>query len=138
MFARVALRPVCVAVWLIAAACAGPPAEQRASLCEDLGNLAETVSLLATPPPDATVGDVRGAVEKLDPTIAQIEDADVVPEAERVGFRTAHEEALEALEGTGDDSAFVDVPAYPVERVADLVARYRAVVVSLGCERFEG
>lgn len=113
--------------------CGGSPGDERAALCEDLGNLAATVELVANPPVDATAGDVRGAIEKLDPTIEQAEDASVLPDDDADGLRADQEAALEALKGIGDDTPVLEVPREALAPTDALVARYRTLVVTLGC-----
>jgi hypothetical protein len=118
----------------LTASCAQSPPEERAALCEDLVNLAATVDLFARPPDDATVGDVRGAIEKLGPTIQQAEDAGVVADTDADAFRARHEAALEALEDYGDDERFAKVPPESVAATDTLAATYRRVLTSLGCD----
>jgi hypothetical protein len=124
---------VCLALVAVAVSCTGSPEDETASLCEDLGNLAATVELIANPPVEATVGDVRGATEKLDPTINQAERAGVVPDEEGDAFRAAQEDVLDALDGIGDDTPLLEVPSDRLTPTDDLAARYRTLVVTLGC-----
>lgn len=113
--------------------CGGSPGEERATLCEDLGNLAATVEVIANPPVDAAVGEIRGAIEKLDPTIEHAEDAGVVPDDEADGLRADQEAALQALKGIGDDTPVLEVPRDALAPTDALVARYRTLMVTLGC-----
>lgn len=124
-----------LAVFLAAAAwgCAPLPSDEASSLCEDLSNLAATVALIDALPADATVGQVRGATEKLDPTIHRVERAGVVPDAEGEAFRAAQEAVIEALEGIGDDTPITEVPPDRLAPIEELTARYEGVVVLLRC-----
>jgi hypothetical protein len=121
--------PLAASAW----GCASPPSDEAASLCEDLGNLAATVALIDAPPADATVGQVRGATEKLDPTIHQAERAGVVPDAEGDAFRAAQEAVISALEGIGDDASIAEVPPGRLEPIEELTARYDELIVLLRC-----
>lgn len=114
-------------------ACSDAPDDERAALCEDLGHLAATVEVIADPPVDATVGDVRGATEKLDHTIEEAEDASVVPDQEADGFRSDQEAVLDAIDGIGDDTRLLEVPRERLAPTDDLAASYRSIVASLGC-----
>lgn len=122
-----------VALIVVLSGCAPSASDEAASLCEDLGNLAATVSLISAPPEDATVGQVRGATEKLDPTIDQAEHAGVVPDPEGEGFRAAQEAVLESLKGIGDDTPIPEVPADRLAPIDELTTRYEGIVASLGC-----
>ncbi len=97
------------------------------------GTSAQTVELIANPPVDATVGQVRGAIEKLDPTIEQAQDAEVVPDADAEGLRTDQEIALEALHGIGDDTSILEVAEGRLTPTDAVAARYRDLTVALGC-----
>jgi hypothetical protein len=125
--------PVLIAIVATSASCGGSPEDERAALCEDLGNLGGTVGLIANPPVDSTVGQVRGAIEKLDPTIEQAEDAGVVPDADADGFRAEQEVALDALRGIGDDTSILEVPEDRLAPTDTVVARYRDLMVALDC-----
>lgn len=127
--------PVVMLVLLATAswACSDAPDDERAALCEDLGSLEATVDVIANPPIDATVGDVRGATDKLDPTIEQAEDASIVPDAESDGLRAGQEAVLDAIDGISDDTSVLELPPDRLAPTDDLVASYRNIVVSLGC-----
>lgn len=122
-----------LAIVALSPACGASPSDERAALCEDLTHLSATVELIANPPVDATVGEIRGAIEKLDPTTEQAEDAGVVPDDEADGFRADQEAALEALKGIGDDTSALEAPRDALAPTEALVARYRALMVTLGC-----
>lgn len=137
MFGRRASASALVASGVVLAltACASTaPAEEAAALCEDLGNLVETRAVIVAPPPDATVGDVRGATEKLDPTIEQAEDAGVVPDADADAIRADQEALLEALEGVGDDDELTAMPAEAIEAGRRLTDGLVRLELTLGCE----
>lgn len=127
------LLPALIGIVAASVSCGGSPEDERAALCEDLGNLGATVELIANPPVDATVGQVRGAIEKLDPTIEQAQDAGVVPDADADGLRADQEVALEALRGIGDDTSILEVAEGSLAPTDALVARYRNLLVALGC-----
>ena len=119
--------------------CSGDtPQEETAALCEDLGHLAATVELIATPPADADVGDLRGATEKLDPTIHEAETADVVADADADAFRDDQKALLEALEGFGDDAPVADLPSEVTAAAATLVGRYARLTTTLDCAALTG
>jgi len=122
-----------VALIVVLSGCAPSASDEAASLCEDLGNLAATMALISAPPGDATVGQVRGATEKLDPTIDQAERAGVVPDTDGEGFRAAQEAVLESLQGIGDDTPIPEVPPDRLAPIDELAARYEGIVASLGC-----
>lgn len=127
-------RPILiVALIVVLSGCAPSASDEAASLCEDLQNLAATVALISAPPEDGTLGQVRGATEKLDPTIDQAEHAGVVPDAEGEAFRAAQEAVLESLRGVGDDTPIAEVPPDRLEPIGELTARYDGIVASLGC-----
>jgi hypothetical protein len=123
-----------VTVALLATACArSTPQEEIAAICEDLRNLSATVDLVVAPPPDATVGEVRGATEKLDPTIHQLERSGAVDDADAEAMRTSQEDVLEALEGIGDDDLVADLPLALLQPARDLGWFYGPFLERLGC-----
>jgi hypothetical protein len=113
--------------------CSRSPEDESATLCEDLGNLRATVALIGAPPADATVGQLRGATEKLEPTIRQAERAGVVPDDEAQVVRAAQEAVLEALEGIGDDTPVTQVATDRLALTRDLVEGYQGLVMWLRC-----
>ena len=104
------LRPVAATATAIVVAALLLPACGSASageeLCADLGNLQPTVDYLAAPPADATVGDVRGALEKIDSTLQAVHDDPDVPDAQDDALLDAKDAYDDAIHGVGDDDAF--------------------------------
>jgi hypothetical protein len=103
------LRPRwCLAFAFVAAAvaCGAPSSEANLELCQDLTNLQGTIEFLASPTPNASVGDVRGALDKLDGTLETIHhNADISDAADDALFQT-QEDYRDVIEGIGDDDAF--------------------------------
>jgi hypothetical protein len=109
------------------------PGEEVASFCEDLLHLQATVTLLAHPASEATVGLVRAALQKLDPTFEAIDRSSLVPEALRSQLGQATHDFGEAMEGVGDDDPAAEVAADVADARQRLVTAYAAVVGVLGC-----
>jgi hypothetical protein len=115
------------------------PNAQAAALCEDLLHLQATVALLARPPADATVGVVRAALEKLDPTFEAVDRSPLVQDGLRGQLGQAKDDFGDALEGVGDDDPAARVAADVADPRQRLVTAYAAVVGVLGCgERSPG
>jgi hypothetical protein len=110
------------------------PNEQAASLCEDLVHLRATVALLARPPADATVGVVRAALEKLDPTFEAVDRSPLVQDSLRGQLGQAKEDFGDALDGVGDDDLAAEVAADVADARQRLVTAFAAVVGVLGCD----
>jgi hypothetical protein len=118
-----------LACW--SASCRGPV--DRAALCQDLTNLQSTVSFLAAPPPTATVGEVRGSLDKVEATFGTVHGDEDVPDEEDDQLISAQEDYRDELKGIGDDDAFapyVSVTAGPAQR---LETSYGAVRARLVC-----
>jgi hypothetical protein len=109
------------------------PGEEAASLCEDLLHLRATVTLLARPPAGATVGQVRAALEKLDPTFDAVGRSSLIPDALRSELAEAREEYEDAMDGVGDDDPAATVTADVADARLRLDAAYSAIVGGLGC-----
>jgi hypothetical protein len=107
--------------------------EQAASLCEDLLHLQATVTLLARPPADATVGQMRAALEKLDPTFDAVGRSSLVPDALRSQVVEGKKDYGDAMDGVGDDDPASEVTADVADARLRLEAAYSAVVGVLGC-----
>jgi hypothetical protein len=132
VYARAVIRPGPLVGAVVAAvvsslslpACHLPSSQERAiDLCGDLAHLGETIAFLVEPPADARVGQVRGSLDKLDPTFEGIED--VVPETVTDELRDAQDAYRDAISGTGDDEFLVDHPvpmAGPQQRLSEAVA----------------
>jgi hypothetical protein len=109
------------------------PDEQAASLCEDLLHLEATVTLLARPPAEATVGQVRAALEKLEPTFDAVGRSPLVPDQLRGQLVQAEKDFGDAIEGVGDDDPARDVSADVADARQRLASAYAAAVGGLGC-----
>jgi hypothetical protein len=116
--------------------CSHAAANDNAELCQDLTNLQTTVAMLASPPRDATVGDVRGNLDKLDGTWQAIHDDPQVPDDEDDALLQSQEDYRDAIAGVGDDDAFA--PYVPATRGIGegLVRAYEAVRVRLVCPSY--
>jgi hypothetical protein len=124
--------------WLLAAAvlwsaCGRSPTAARAELCQDLTNLQATVAFLAAPTEGATVGDVRGALDKIDSTLEAVHDDDAVPDVEDDALLDAREAYRDAIEDIGDDDAFAPHAAATAGIAQGLARSYEAVRVRLVC-----
>jgi hypothetical protein len=122
-----------IAVLLVMPACGPSPASARTELCEDLTHLQATVAFLAAPPPDATVGDVRGALEKIDSTWQAVHDDPDVPDAEDDALLDARDAYQDQIHGVGDDDLFAPHVAATAGVARGLVDAYGAVRARLGC-----
>jgi len=115
-------------------ACGGSSSSATAALCQDLTNLQSTVALLADPPSDATVGDVRGALEKLDSTWDALHDDNAtIPDDEDAALTDAKDEYGDAIEDFGDDDAFAPHAAATAGVAARLQQSYEDAKSSLAC-----
>lgn len=121
-----------LAAALLAAAVACSAAKDPEVLCLDLGHLRATIEIAAQPTPERGVGDVRGALYKLLPTIEAVGRSGAAGEAPAASFAAVQEVYLEALEGVGDDEPISAVPAASAlgERLA---AAVRDVEEALRC-----
>jgi hypothetical protein len=118
----------------IAPACGPSSASARQELCSDVSNLQPTVDLLATPPADATVGDVRGALEKIDSTLQAIHDETDVPDAQDDALLDAKDAYDDAIQDFGDDDAFAPHAAAAAGIASGLADAYAAARASLACQ----
>lgn len=118
---------------LVAPACSASLSSEAADLCTDLGNLRGTIGFLEAPKVEATVGLVRSAVDKLEPTFARVGESEAVPEVVGSRLVEAQEAYATVLEPYGDDESFKVVAAavaQPARRLADAVV---SVEDELGC-----
>jgi hypothetical protein len=122
-----------VVIAVLCTACGPPSAEAKAALCQDLTNLAATVAYLASPPTDATVGDVRGALDKVDSTWQAVHDDGDVPDNEDAALLDAQQAYRDAIEGLGDDDAFAPHVVDTAPIAQGLAHAYDAVRVRLAC-----
>jgi hypothetical protein len=128
----------CVAALLICAlpACGRFGSHNHTEICQDLTNLAATVSFLGTPPRDATVGDVRGALDKLDGTFAAVHDDPDVSDAQDDALLESQDDYRSVIEGIGDDDAFAPYIEATRGIAEGLVRSYQAVRASLACPTY--
>jgi hypothetical protein len=131
--ARIAAFAAILAV--AATSCRTSPSSQAASICSDLLNLRATVAFLQSPPATATVGEVRGDIEKLDSTIGAIGASSAVPEPIATQLEDARDDYRDVFDGIGDDDPFSSVAAASVGPAGRLGAAYGAVVAALACGR---
>jgi hypothetical protein len=129
--ARIAALAVTVAV--LASACQRSEAGQAASICSDLMNLRATVVFLEAPSATATVGEVRGDIEKLESTIGAVGGSSAVPESIGDELGDARDAYRDLLDGVGDDDPFSSVAAAAAAPARRLGAAYDAAIGALAC-----
>lgn len=123
---------VCAA--LLLAGCSTPdPSVQAGSLCVDLANLSATVGFLAAPPPGTSVGEIRGALDGLDPTFGSVSNSGLVPHSDMDALIAAHEGYRAVVGGVGDDDTFATLAAQGAGPAAALSATFETVLRDLGC-----
>lgn len=129
-------RPVAAAALVftfVVSSCGPSEAEEVVHLCADLGSFGATFELLADPPADATVGQIRGALEKVAPFLGRVRDVDATDEALDGELDAVEDVYRDAFDGIGDDE--------PVERIEPrlgdgpvrLSAELDAAARALGC-----
>jgi hypothetical protein len=109
--------------------------QAAASLCQDLRNLRATVSFLEAPSAGATVGQVRGDIEKLSSTVGAVDGSDSVPDAMGKAMSDARDDYQDVLNGIGDDDPFSEVAAQAAGPARRLGGAFDAVVQHLACDR---
>lgn len=124
--------PVLVAAAVLVA-CGGSSSASNADLCQDLTNLQATVAFLAAPPSTATVGDIRGALDKLEATWEAVHDHPDVPDDEDAALLAGRQDYRDAIEGVGDDDAFAPMVASTAGIGQGLERSYDAVRLRLVC-----
>jgi hypothetical protein len=124
---------VLVAVALFGSSCSRSSSAANASLCQDLTNLGATVAFLAAPPSTATVGEVRGALDKLDATWQAVHDDRDVPDDEDDALLTAQQDYRDVIEGVGDDDSFAPYVVATAGIGQGLERSYEVVRVRLVC-----
>jgi outer membrane murein-binding lipoprotein Lpp len=124
-----------VAVIAVVGCTSQTPLERAASLCADLSHLRATVDLLAYPPSNATVGQVRGALAKLDPTSANLEHSSLVPSRILDALDEARSSYAEILDGVGDDHDLTEAGVRAGAPGRRLLAAYSDVLDSLRCDQ---
>jgi hypothetical protein len=98
-------------------------------------NLRATVAFLESPPATATVGEVRGDIEKLDSTIGAVGGSSFVPETTSKQLEDARDDYRDVFDGIGDDDPFSSVADQTVEPARRLGSAYDTVVATLACGR---
>jgi hypothetical protein len=123
----------CVAALAALASCSSS-AEEVADLCGDLRSFGATFDLLLQPQAGATVGEVRGALEKVAPFLGRVAGVDVTPEELDAGIAAVEETFRDALDGLGDDepaSQLDDRLRVDRPRLGNVLAQAAA---ALGCD----
>ena len=118
---------------VVSTACRTSPASQTASICSDLMHLRATVSFLEAPPATASVGEVRGDLQKLDSTIGAVGGSSAVPESIGKDLEDARDDYRDVFDGVGDDDSYSSVAADAAAPARRLGSAYDAVVVALTC-----
>lgn len=121
------------AVVVMLVACSQPEPDLRAELCSDMGNLRATVESLATTLEDDRIGQVRGELEKLDPTFGHVSRSGLVAEEILQPLLRAHVGYRDLIWDLGDDETYRAVPPDVRVRAQDLLIAYEAVIDALGC-----
>src|SRR6187431_644549 len=107
---------------VLLAACGRSSAADHTELCQDLVNLQATVQFLAAPDPATTVGEVRGALDKLDPTFQAVHDDDAVQDDYR-----------DQIANLGDDTPFGPTLAATASIGQGMLHDYEVVRQRLAC-----
>jgi hypothetical protein len=119
---------------LLATSACGPSAgAQRQDLCGDLDHLRATIDFLASPPDDASVGQVRADLDKLDPTFGAVSASGTVPRDVVRRLIAEHEAYRATIEGVGDDDRFAAVREAAEAPADGLANAFGLVVAALGC-----
>ena len=93
------------------------------------------MSFLEAPSPGASVGEVRGDLEKLTSSVRAVEGSDAVPDPVGGAFSAARDDYRDLLDGIGDDDPFSKVAAEAAAPARRLGGAYDAVVEQLACDR---
>ncbi len=96
-------------------------------------NLQATVEFLAAPDPSATVGEVRGALDKLDPTFQSVHHDDAVTDEQDDALLDAQDDYRDALENLGDDTPFAPTMSSTSSVAQALLNDYEVVRQQLAC-----
>jgi hypothetical protein len=114
-------------------ACRPTTQEEVADLCGDLRNLRDTFTLILAPPSEASLGEVRGALEKVAPFLDRVAKVDVTSPAIDAEIEEVTDAVRDGLEGLGDDepATRADEPLGPARlRLASVLADAAS---ALGC-----
>ena len=93
------------------------------------------MSFLEAPSPGASVGEVRGDLEKLTSSVRAVEGSDAVPDPVGGAFSAARDDYRDLLNGIGDDDPFSKVASEAAAPARRLGGAYDAVVEDLACDR---
>jgi hypothetical protein len=118
---------------LVLTACGRSAAAANAEICRDLVNLQATVEFLAAPDPSTTVGEVRGALDKLDPTFQAVHNDDDVPDAEDNALLDAQQAYRDQIASMGDDTPFAPTVQATSSIGQALLHDYEVVRQRLAC-----
>ncbi|HEX3299588.1 MAG TPA: hypothetical protein VHW68_05705 [Actinomycetota bacterium] len=118
---------------LVLVACGRSSAADNTQLCQDLVNLQATVAFLAAPDPSTTVGQVRGALDKLDPTFQAVHNDDNVPDAEDKALLDAQQAYRDQIANMGDDTPFAPTLQATSAIGQALLHDYEVVRLRLAC-----
>ncbi len=121
------------AACVLLAACGRSSAADHTELCQDLVNLQATVQFLAAPDPATTVGEVRGALDKLDPTFQAVHDDDAVPDDEDDALLDAQDDYRDQIADLGDDTPFAPTLAATSSIGQAMLHDYEVVRQRLAC-----
>ena len=118
---------------VVFAACGRSAAADHTELCQDLVNLQATVEFLAAPDLSATVGEVRGALDKLDPTFQTVHDDDAVTDDQDDALLDAQDDYRDAIADLGDDTPFGPTASATSSIGQGLLHDYEVVRQQLDC-----
>jgi hypothetical protein len=113
--------------------CSRSSAAGNSELCQDLVNLQATVEFLAAPDPSATVGEVRGALDKLDPTFQAVHHDGDVPDSEDDALLDAQQAYRDQIADLGDDTPFAPTMQATASVGQALLHDYEVVRQRLTC-----
>ncbi len=122
-----------VVTCLVLTACGRFSAADNSEICHDLVNLQATVEFLATPDPSANVGEVRGALDKLDPTFQAVHKDQDVPDAEDNALLDAQQAYRDQIAGMGDDTPFAPTMQATASIAQALLHDYEVIRQRLAC-----
>jgi len=124
---------VLVVCCLMLGACGRSSAADNTAICQDLVNLQATVQFLAAPDPSTTVGEVRGDLDKLDPTFQAVHDDANVPDAEDNALLDTQHAYRDQIADMGDDTPFAPTMQATASIGQALLHDYEAVRQRLAC-----
>jgi hypothetical protein len=122
-----------VVACVVLASCGRSSAADHTELCQDLVNLQATVEFLAAPGPSSTVGEVRGGLDKLDPTFQAVHHDDAVPDDEDDALLDAQDDYRDQIADLGDDTPFAPTLPATSAIAQALLQDYEAVRQRLAC-----